>query len=157
MSRWVDFAASEPDLSERVRQCFDAHGHKFIATLRQDGWPRISGIELSVTDEEVWLAGMPRSRKFDDLRRNGRVAIHSGSDEPSSWRADAKLSGHAIAVTDESVKRRFLGDESPPGGDFELFRVDLTEATVIRLGEPADHLVIDFWHHERGRKRMERR
>jgi hypothetical protein len=35
-----------PEFAERVRRLFDARKHKTIATLRSDGAPRISGIEL---------------------------------------------------------------------------------------------------------------
>ena len=59
---------------------------------------------------------------------------------------DAKLAGRALEVTDEAEKAAFRGaaEEVPPG-DFELFRVDLTEAVVVRLSDERDHLLIDVW------------
>ena len=32
-----------------------------------------------------------------------------------------------------------------PPGDFDLFRAEVEEVVVIRLGSPADHLLIGTW------------
>jgi hypothetical protein len=53
---------------------------------------------------------------------------------------------------------RFSGEqEYTAPGAFGLFRVDVTELTVIRVGTPADHLVIESWSSARGLNRVERR
>ena len=38
-----------------------------------------------------------------------------------------------------------------------VFPADVTELSVVRLGEPAGHLVIESWHPGRGVTRTERR
>jgi hypothetical protein len=38
-----------------------------------------------------------------------------------------------------------------------LFRADITELVVVRLAEPADHLVVESWHEGKGVTRRERR
>jgi hypothetical protein len=53
------------------------------------------------------------------------------------------------------VKDALIKGEAPPGPN-HLFRADVTEVSVVRLGEPADHLVIDAWHEGRGVTRVER-
>jgi hypothetical protein len=47
MATWDEITTAAPDLADAVRQRFDAHKHKTLATLRGDGSPRISGIEAS--------------------------------------------------------------------------------------------------------------
>ena len=42
-------------------------------------------------------------------------------------------------------------------GDVHLFRVDVTELVHTRVGEPADHLVIELWQEGRGLRTMRRR
>ena len=37
-----------------------------------------------------------------------------------------------------------------------LFRAELTEVSTVRLGEPADHLVIDSWREGEEPKRIKR-
>lgn len=146
MTTWARLLAEAPDVAAGVRARFEAHQHKTMATLRADGSPRISGTEVEVRDDGVYLAGMPGSRRFDDLRRDPRVAIHSGSDEPRHWSGDAKVSGTAVEITDPQVHAAYRAslDQVPPG-PFELFRIDVDEATVVRLSEDREALVVETW------------
>jgi len=152
-----------PDLAEPVRRVFDAHIHKTLATLRADGWPRISGQEASFRDGEVWLGMMPDSRKARDLQRDPRLALHSATVDPEMSDGDAKLSGRAEEVTDQETFDRFVGKERQEKGEdppqpFHLFRVDVTEIVLTTLGgNPPDHLVIETWREGRGVTRVERR
>ena len=164
MASWNEIESAAPELAARARAAFDAHRHKVLATLRRDGSPRISGIEASFTDGELWLGMMPSSRKAFDLRRDPRLALHSATedppDDPTAWPGDAKLTGRAVEVDDPAMLARLgageVGDGAE-GGGAHLFRVDITELVHTRVGEPADHLVIDLWREGSGQRRMERR
>lgn len=147
MASFADVENAEPEFAARVRSALDAHGHKILATLRRDGSPRVSGIETRIVDGELWLAGMPRSVKFADLRRDPRLALHSGSDEPEAFRADAKLSGRAVEVTDPAELARFAGEAQVPEEvqPFELFRVDVEQVVLTAVSEEKDALVITSW------------
>ena len=158
MSSWRMVEQQAPDLAAAVRKRFAAHVHLTMATLRRDGSPRISGTEAVFSGDDLWLAGMPGSLKLADLRRDGRVAVHSGSDDPPDWTGDGKVAGRAVEVGEGEERDRFARaiDQEPPGG-FELFRLDVQEVVHVHLGEPADHLVIESWHEGRGVERVERR
>ncbi len=146
------------DLADAVRARFAAHTHHTMATLRRDGSPRISGTEVVFAGDELWLAGMPGSLKFADLRRDGRVALHCGSDDPPAWTGDGKVAGRAVEVVDEGERRAFArAAGQDEAGGYELFRLDLHEVVHVHLGEPADHLVIESWHEGRGVRRDVRR
>jgi hypothetical protein len=80
---------------------------------------------------------MSRAVKALDLQRDPRYALHSGSPDPDDWRGDAKIAGLAEEVTE-------------PGADSHRFRLDVAELVVVRLGDPADHIVIEAWHEGRG-------
>jgi hypothetical protein len=77
---------------------------------------------------------------------------------------DAKLSGLAQEVSDDSSYQSFsdaarsaTGERQPPLGSFHLFRVEVTEAVLIRVGgDPPDHLVIETWRPGKGLHRVER-
>ena len=168
MASWAEFESEAPELAGRVKRYFDAHGHKTVATLRRGGSPRICGTELMSYDGQLWLAGMLGALRFADLRRDPRFALHSGSDGPELWRSkpervgDAKVAGTALEVTDHDVIAAVAAAasaEAPPEeqaepGSFELFRLDLTEAVVVRIGD--GHLLVESWHEGRGVQRAER-
>ena len=152
MSSWAQVRAAEPDFADRVRKVFDAHRHKTMATVRRDGSPRISGIEVEFSEDEVFMGMMPGSVKLADLRRDPRLALHSASedppkDDPGEWIGDAKIAGRAVEVPD--VER--------PSEEGHRFLVDVDEVVLIQIGRPADHLVIESWHARRGLQRRERR
>jgi hypothetical protein len=137
MASWSDVEAQAPELVARARGYFDAFTHKTLATLRRDGSPRISGTETEFTDGELWIGSMWRAVKALDLQRDPRFALHSGSPDPSGWSGDAKVAGRMVEVTE-------------PGATSHRFRADITELVVVRLGEPANHIVIESWHEGRG-------
>jgi hypothetical protein len=143
--------AEEPGFAARVHEVFDAYRHKVLATLRPGGAPRVSGIEAVIADGRLWLAGMPRSVKFADLHRDGRMALHAGSDSPDRFTADAKISGRAVAVTDEAGRSAFArATGHPPDGDVELFRVEVDQVVLTALSDDKQALVISSWRPGRG-------
>jgi hypothetical protein len=158
MATWHEIEAAAPALAAAARALLDAHRHKTLATLRRDGSPRISGIETQFQDGELWLGMMSGSLKARDVQRDPRLALHSASEDPpddsSQWTGDAKLAGRAVEVTDPSVITQVAG---PEHDDSHLFRVDIAELVVTRVGDPADHLVIEVWREGRGVRRIERR
>ena len=136
MARWHEIEAEAPELAARARELFDANKHKTLATLRRDGSPRISGIEIEFDDGELWFGSMWRAVKALDLQRDPRFAIHSASDG-ADFQGDAKVAGRAEEVSSDGRSHRF--------------RADVTELVVISLGgDPPDHLVIESWHAGRG-------
>ena len=153
---WSHVEAEAPELAALAHAFLDAHVHKTLATLRRDGAPRISGTEVNFADGELWLGSMWRSVKALDLRRDPRFALHTGSADPPEWTGDAKLGGRVEEVTDPERKAAIIGADAPPG-PFHLFRADITELVVVRLGDPADHIVVESWHAGRGVARQERR
>jgi hypothetical protein len=153
MARWSEIEKEAPELAARAREFFDARTHKTIATLRKDGSPRISGTELQFRDGDIWLGSMWRAVKALDLQRDPRYALHSGSIDPPDWKGDAKIAGRIEEITDPA-KVEELNANAP--GPSHLFRADVTELSVVTLGEPADHIVIESWHEGRGITKLRR-
>ena len=155
MPSWNDFEAAAPELAAKVRSHLDAHTHKTLATLRHDGSPRISGTECQFADGELYVGSMWRAVKALDLRRDGRYALHSGSDDPPEWSGDAKVAGVAEEVLDEALVRERNG-EAAANGPSHLFRLGVAEASVVRLNEARTAIVIEWWTSEAGVRTLER-
>ena len=132
MASWSDFEAEAPELAVRVRERFDAHGHKTIATVRRDGSPRISGTETQFEDGELWIGSMEGALKARDLQRDPRFALHSASEDPDVWTGDAKVAG--------------VVEELPSSdGKSHRFRLDLREVSTVGLDDARKHLIIEVW------------
>jgi hypothetical protein len=155
MASWSEVEAEAPELAALARSFLELRTHMTLATLRRDGSPRISGTEAIFAEGELWIGSMWHARKALDLRRDPRFALHGGSVDPPEWEGDAKLAGRMEEITDPERVAAIIGDR---GSDrSHLFRADIAEVSVVRLGEPRDHLVIEAWHAGRGVSRRERR
>ncbi len=150
MVAWRDVESAEPELAARVRALFDRGRHKTIATLRADGSPRISGIEVVFADGELTFGSMPRARKGADLRRDPRFAVHSATIDPvdgreADWPGEAKISGRAVL-------------HGHPDGmdDADGFHADVTEVVHTHLDPDARLLVVDWWTPTQGLRRAAR-
>jgi Pyridoxamine 5'-phosphate oxidase len=151
VATWGEFEAEQPALAASVRDRFDVRKHKTLATLRADGSPRISGIEVEFADGQIYLGMMPDSHKLNDLRRDPRLAVHSPTEDApegaeAGWPGEAKIAGTARAVD--------FPDSPVDGGS--RFAVDLTEVVLTHLNDAADRLVIESWHPGRGLVLIER-
>jgi hypothetical protein len=121
-----------------------------MATIRADGSPRISGTELLIHAGEVWIGGLPGSRKFLDLRRDPRVALHTAPDDPPGWVGDARISGIAVLEDDDEPKAQFRSAwetlmDGMPEGPFDLVRLLIIEVSTVRVAPTGDHLVLEVW------------
>jgi hypothetical protein len=150
MTSWSDVEQAEPDFAARARRILTAYRHLTLATLRADGSPRISGIEIDITDGELTFGSMPNARKAADLLRDPRFALHSATvdppgDAPAGWPGEAKIAGLARCTGALEGATEGLA-----------FTADLHEVVLTHLNEAGDRLVIEFWHPGKGLRTVER-
>ncbi|MGV9310852.1 pyridoxamine 5'-phosphate oxidase family protein [Streptomyces sp. NPDC003691] len=142
---WADFRAAEPALADAVRRRFEEHTHHVLATLRRDGSPRVSGLEITFLGGEVYLGMMPGSWKAKDLLRDPRFSLHANPGTVESMESgDAKLAGRAAEVAAGAESDRFGAAVGMRPEEFHLFRVDLGE--VVRTRVEGEELVVESWH-----------
>jgi hypothetical protein len=150
VASWREFAEAEPALAARVKERFAIRKHKTMATLRRDGSPRISGVEMEFDATDVYVGMMPGSAKLRDLQRDPRIALHSPTEDPpegnaAGWPGEAKIAGRAIEVG------------TPSSADDGLrFRLDITEVVFTHLNDAGDRLAVESWREGRGRRTIER-
>ena len=150
MAQWDEFVNDAPELAGSVRRVFDRRKHKVLATLRRDGSPRLSGIEVELSQGEMWVGMMPGSLKARDVRRDPRVALQAVSDDPPEdapelWEGDARVTGRAVEVD----------TDDPEAG--HRFKIDIDEIVLTRVGTPADHLLIETWRKGAGAVAVKRK
>jgi hypothetical protein len=161
MASWSEVLTAAPDLAARVQARFEAHGLGLLATVRRDGFPRISGIEPLFAGGELWLGMMPDSRKAKDLLRDPRFSLHNATIDKNVAEGDARITARAVLADDEETLGRFRdafeahNGYPPPPGEFPLFRADVHEVSMVQPS--GDHLNIDWWREGGEVVRVERR
>ena len=142
--KWDDFQSDAGVLGERSRTLLERPGVVLVATIRNDGTPRVSPVEPFFWDGELWLGMMWRSRKAADLRRDPRILVHSVITSPDGAEGEAKIRGRAIFENDAGRRSAFcsavaaaLPQWGQPDPDrVELFHVDVESACLITYEEP---------------------
>lgn len=143
---WHDFRAVEPAFAAVVEKRFGLHKHHVLATLRADGAPRLTGLEVDFRAGELWLGMMPGSRKALDLRRDPRFSVYANPGPGAEMEdGDARVAGRAIEVKDPGEIARWAA--AAPEGEapevFHLFRVEVTE--VVRVSIEMPDIVLRTW------------
>ncbi|SHI04799.1 pyridoxamine 5'-phosphate oxidase family protein [Streptomyces sp. 3214.6] len=143
-ANWAVFAAVEPALAKVAEDRFGAFTHHVLATVRKDGSPRTTGIEVRFLGGELWLGMMPGSLKALDLRRDPRFALQANPGEGTGMGGgDVRIAGRAVEVVDEAAKAAYVKEVEPPE-PFHLFRTELTEV-VRTYVEDDTYLVAQVW------------
>ncbi|MBZ6228366.1 pyridoxamine 5'-phosphate oxidase family protein [Streptomyces olivaceus] len=141
---WAGFAAAEPALAGTVEARFGAYTHHVLATLRKDGSPRTTGLEVRFLGGELWLGMMPDSLKALDLRRDPRFALQANPGAGTGLGGgDVRIAGRAVEVEDPEAKAGYAEEVEPPE-PFHLFRTELTEVVRTRV-EDDTYLVVELW------------
>lgn len=155
MLTWGEFRSAHPDLAAAGRRLFYNFGIGlgFLATVRPDGGPRVHPICPILTDDHLYSLIVP-GPKLDDLRRDGRFALHSETVPPPSQDDAFYLTGVVAEVADaptwERVASQLLAERNLearwPGFETQVlfeFRFDrcLLTLTEPRDGLPAGHTI----------------
>lgn len=134
---WNEFKTAAPELAEAGEKLFERTGVILIGTLRKDGSPRISPVEMLLVGGQLYLGMMPESLKAQDLLRDGRCTVHSLISDKTAPEGEFKLHGVAVNVQDQA-ERKFYCDElkkkigfSPEGMPFHLFSIDIRSAGLF--------------------------
>jgi hypothetical protein len=151
MVAWQEFADEAPRIAEVFIRRHTATGNLcLLATLRSDGYPRISPMEPRIFEGRLLLVGMPHTTKFQDLGRDPRFCLHTATVDPYVGDGDAKLWGDVENVQDRDLHERFadrLFEEAGfdlRGQEFDPFYVaDLIGASSVAFDE--GQLTITVW------------
>jgi hypothetical protein len=145
MITWTEFGREQPALAAAGREQFCQHGIglAFLATVRPGGGPRVHPVcpVISAAGLHVLVIAGP---KREDLRRDGRFALHSETCPPPREDDGFSVAGRAREVTDPGVRAvvrdQVLSERDghlwPSFHDDALFEL-LLDRCLLMLTQPA--------------------
>jgi len=149
MSSWGAFRSERPDLAAVGHGLLYNFGIGlgFLATVRPDGGPRVHPIGPILADDHLYGLIVP-GPKLNDLRRDGRFALHSETVPPPRHDDAFYLTGVAAELTDasrwEQVATQFLAERDLrsrwPGFETQVLFEFLFDRCLLTLTEPRDGL-----------------
>ena len=145
---WQEFARQDPELAALGQERLDRNGLVMLATLRKNGWPRISPVEPLFCNGQLYLGMMWRSRKPLDLLRDLRCSIHNAVSDRNGSEGEFKVYGRAFDITNPGERQRYVEalfrkiGFQPEGREFQCFAIDIESAAANTLvGEEFQHQV----------------
>ena len=145
---WREFAQQDPELAALGQERLDRNGLLMLATLRKNGWPRISPVEPLFFNGQLYLGMMWRSQKALDLLRDSRCTVHNAVSDRHASEGEFKVYGRALAITDSDERERYaeavfrkIGFR-PEEPEYHCFAIDIQSAAANTLiGEKFQHQV----------------
>lgn len=151
MTTWAEFTEQAPQIAAIFTRRHRAAGNLcMLATLRSDGFPRISPMEPRVFEDQLWISGMPGTTKYVDLQRDPRFCLHTATVDTAVTDGDAKLWGLAQVVPYDDLHQRFAAALFEEIGldlrdqEFDLIGVDITGASAVEVRD--GHMDVTIWN-----------
>jgi hypothetical protein len=140
---WKDLEHAAPDLAAFGLKRFEI-GVAYLATVRQDGSPRVHPVTPIIGQGHLFLFMEPTSPKGHDLRRDGHYALHSAVSDPNGTSGEFIITGSAKIIVDPDM--RSLASQLAsytPADRYILFELSIESAasTIYKDGLP----VRQYW------------
>jgi len=137
MATWDELADAAPDLASTGRSLLtrSGTGEALLATVRNDGLPRISPVYAEIVEGRLLTFVASSSAKAGDLTRDGRYALHTQIDPQAPDEFSTR--GRAHLVDDPALRAAALavwGFDASTG--YDLFELDIERALLGRRATP---------------------
>lgn len=130
---WQKFEVAAPELAvfgnARLTQRI-----AYLATIRVDGSPRVHPVSPFIGHGRLFVYMEPASPKGNDLRRDGRYAMHCAVEDATGGSGEFCVRGTATLVDDPETRSkafdaaRAIGYK--PNDRYILFELDVEEASA---------------------------
>lgn len=151
MATWREFGEANPDLARvGAGQLFQyGVGLAFLATIRNDGGPRLHPVCPVLSGSHLYILVLPDSPKRWDLQRDGRFALQAfPQDRPDS--DEFYVTGTARLVNDPQVLAAVLSDAKHHASSkeilFELYIERAMHTSWEGFGTPGYHPIHSTWN-----------
>jgi hypothetical protein len=153
---WAALEAAAPELARAGRKRFEGAGVAFLGTIRPDGTPRISPVEPYFLAGHLAF-GVMGSPKWDDLKRDPRLVLHSPVKDSSGAESEFKVYGRAVRTDDPAlVQAEAAWWSSRPAESFAVFTISISEAILVAWNPDFGRMRTQRWRPDEGAVEGER-
>ena len=157
---WSAFASDAPELATAVRDVLKRHGFAFAGTIRRDGSPRISPVEVHISDNRLFVVLIPDTAKAHDLDRDPRITLQTPIASAGAPGLEVKLRARTSDVLDPGLRAAMAASVEEASGwrPGEQWRYcELLLSSVAMLDWVDGDMILHRWDAPRGLRGPERR
>ena len=114
----------------------------YLATLRRDGRPRISPVEVHVLNGRLLIGVMPRSLKARDLEHDPRCTLQTVVADPDAGEPELKLYCRAVPAEGEPPGAWWTGR---PADDVRVYELEVDEAALVEWNLDNAEMTVTSW------------
>ena len=145
MISFDDFLTAAPDIAGPVLDRLTSTGIGLLGTVRRDGSPRVSPVEVGLHDGRLALGMMPGSAKLADVRRDPRACLLTPVADRTATGGEGKLFGRIEEVRGGDADRLLRARVDRLDG-VELEDLAASPVFELRIGAAAwQHVDGDAW------------
>jgi hypothetical protein len=145
--RWSEVERLAGELALGVAARLRAHEHHVIATVRDDGRPRVSGTTVNLTDGRLWLGMMGVAARARDLRTRPWCALHSAPLNVTlpHGEGDVRIDADAVFLDDADFASllRAIGHEPESFDGSSAVELMVREMSLVEV--VGDEMLITSW------------
>ena len=148
---WKVFEEDSPELAALAYEKLNRK-IAYLATLRKDGSPRLHPVTPFIGNGMLFIFTEPSSPKIQDLRRDGRYALHCAVGGEGSL-IEILVSGDAVVISNSCVRREQaerIAASSVVIDSYVLFEFQVKRVLVIEYDEERKP-VVRRWRREEAR------
>ena len=116
MITYAELRATAPDIADPIAARLEKSVLGMLGTIRRDGSPRVSPIEVAFHEGRLFVGMMPGSTKSQDVERDPRISLVTALADKDDLAGEGKLFGVAARVTDVALAERILRQHATDGG-----------------------------------------
>src|SRR5215210_3881955 len=139
MASWHELARAAPEIAERGRALLERSGigEGLLATIREDGPPRVHPVHVRIVDGRLLTFVIAGSAKAGDLAADGRYALHAHQDPAVPH--EFLVRGRARAVDDSAMREAAAAQWSFEVDDaYVLYELSVEHAVFGERASPDD-------------------
>jgi hypothetical protein len=130
MTTLAELHQTAPQIASFVEARIKDTGLCFLGTTRADGWPRVSPIELFVSEGRIYVGSMPGAVKARDLQRDPRCSLVTPLADKDDMAGEGKLFCRAREVFEAA--------------EYEQVRAAVKDANGFDMGEQGGSHVFEL-------------
>ncbi|GAA5094260.1 pyridoxamine 5'-phosphate oxidase family protein [Nocardia iowensis] len=157
---WAELVAAAPDLAGSAQEAFARSGFGLIGTVRRDGTPRISPVEVHFVDNRLVLVLIAGTRKVRDLDRDPRVLLRTPVTDAAAPEPEITVRGRVRELVDDRLRGTIADAVQSRSGwrphpSWRFFALDADAASCVEWN--GDEMRLTRWDTAHGLRPTQRR